>query len=226
MFVGVPAQRYINAAVQDHNNDRVAEANPKHTFRPTKFDTTSGHLDLARSNLVRYGLRWSADYLVQIDADVALETDWDAVLSFLAQDFSQGAGVVFSPTTSLDWRPQVHRRPTDPPLNDTAPFVCDSGAGGFMVLTRAVAEQLKVLGTSSYFYGTESGKREEQPLYCVNLPGTDSTDETNEDVSLMRNVRDSTGLDVVCDPRILTGHLKPTYRPSYRPRDKIPAGPL
>lgn len=202
---------------------RPAHEDPKGRYHLTaEEDTTSGHLDMARSNLIRKALAWSADWVGQCDADVWPEIDVFTCLRYLKEDFDHGAGIVFSPTTSVDWKPQFFPMEggvtAEDPRSRTTPFACRAGAGGFLWMTREVASSLRVLAEQTYFYGTASGAPEKVPLYCMN----DSKNDVNEDVSLMNNVRDSTGKLVVCDPRILTGTMKPEYRPSWRPVDKIP----
>lgn len=231
VFIGVPGTRDTNTSVWDHLGDTIdPDLWGKHRV---KFgaDSTSGHLDLARSNLLRKGRAWVRDpegYVAQKDGDVIVETPFPDLMTYLAEDFRDGAGIVFSPTTSLDWRPQFTPLPgelmTEQP-ND-APFPCHAGAGGFMVLAAGVVEKLKEVGWTNYVYGTESGTPERVSLLCVNRPGLGDVPGIDEDHSLMRNVADSTDLAVVCDPRILTGHLKPVYRPSWRPRHLIPKGAI
>lgn len=94
-----------------------------------------------------------------------------------------------------------------------------------MVMTRDVAERLKIVAWNSYGYGpgTDETGILEVGLLCSNNNAAEKGQATrSEDTSLMRNVEDSTGKFVVCDPRILTGHYKPHYRPSWRPEEFIP----
>lgn len=230
VFIGVPGQKYTPTSCWDHLGETFLDPDlwGKHQVT-VRANPTSGHLDMARTMLIRQGITWRANYIAQKDSDVVIETPFLEVMSYLAQDFSHGAGIVFSPTTSIDWKAQFHPLPGHPQsdASNTAPFECDSGAGGFMVMTREVAERLTVLGTDRTYFGTADGLPEDIGLLCINRPSTDpDTPSVSEDVSLMRNVRDSTGLKVVCDPRILTGHLQPIYRPSMRPIAKLPPGSL
>ena len=230
VFIGRPCQKYIESSVDDFLLDRILDPDTwgKHRFK-ARNNPTSGHLDMARSVLIRQGLDWHADYIGQMDADVVVETETPIWMSYVAQDFANGAGLVFSPTTSIDWKAQFHPMVghSQSEATQNAPFECDSGAGGFMVMTSEVARKLKVLGTGQYAYGGEENAPGTEPLYCVNRPALPTGEEgVSEDVSLMRNVRESTGLKVVCDPRILTGHLQPIYRPSWRPIDKVRPGAL
>lgn len=228
VFIGVPGQKHTLTAVWDDLGECFANPDNwgKHKVA-FRANSTSGHLDMARTMLLRQGLAWRADYIAQKDADVVVENSFLETMSFLAQDFSQGAGLVFSPTTAMDWRAQFTPLPghSQSEYDMRSPFEAESGAGGFMVMTAEVVAKLKVLGVDHYSFGTESGHAEPIGLLCVNRPAfAPGESSVSEDVSLMRNVRDSTGLKVVCDPRILTAHLPPAYRPSARPVEKIPPG--
>ncbi len=230
VFIGIPGQKHTNTAVWDHLLDQLLDPDSwgKHQFK-ARANPTSGHLDMARTVLLRQGLDWRADYIAQKDADVILEIPTGELMSYLAQDFGAGAGIVFSPTTSIDWKAQFHPFIGKSQAEESydRPFECDSGAGGFMVTTADVVRKLKTVGIGSYSYGNQSGRMEYTDLLCVNIPRNicskcgEVTEGVSEDCSLMRNVRESTGLKVVCDPRILTGHLQPIYRPSWRPPEKL-----
>src|SRR5208282_3653859 len=189
----------------------------KHTVR-WDLDTTYG-VDCSRSRLLKRAMAWGPDVLLMIDSDVVPRLHWRETLSVISQAFSRGFGLVISPTISITgqilvWAPK-HQTPYGNPLDIPVGNAFEIGWGGlgFAAFKGNVLSKLKVLKTQTFVNGPP------EPLYCIYTSGG-----SGEDHSLCDNFRDSTGLKVGADTRLLTDHFKLFGRPSWRGTDLMPRG--
>ena len=189
----------------------------KHQVR-WDMDTTYG-VDCGRSRLLNRAIKWAPDLVLMVDSDVVPKTPWRETLSIISQAWSRGFGLLVCPTISVSgqilvWAPKhqtPYGKPTDIPIGSA--FEIGWGALGFAAFKGDVLNKLKVLKSQTFVNGPP------EPLYCIYTSGG-----SGEDHSLCDNFRDSTGLKVGADTRLLADHFKLFGRPSWRGPNLMPQG--
>ena len=208
VYIGTPIRRFD--CVEPHR-DVLKWARGMSAKHEVEYGLSCTYgVDSARSQLIEDAKAWGAERMLMIDSDVVPRTPWAEVFSYASQAFSRGYAAVLSPTLSssnqiLVWAPEGDRpygSPLDIPTN--AIFPISWGGLGFVVIDGAVLPRLKVLREQRFVNGPPA------KLYCVYESGGDG-----EDLSLCRNIRQSTGLKIGGDCRIKTGHQKLSERPSW-----------
>lgn len=178
------------------------------------LDTKHG-VDVARSRLIEIAremthTHWVPEVFIMLDTDMICELPFDTVMSYVAQDFARGYGVVGSPAMSHDGQISVMAPDGAKPFLDARSipsddvFEVDWVNVGLSFWNVEDLLKLKPLAAAKHIDGDPT------PMYCLSTP------DVGEDVSLCRNFRQSTGKKVGADPRIPSLHFKWAGRPSWR----------
>lgn len=199
VLIGIPMRRIDDVECIREIVRWASEDDDRHYIRFC-ISTPYG-IDYARSQLIEAAMRWGADDLIMVDSDITPAVPFGPALSYAHQAFSRGYGMVISPTISSDAKllvqpPEGHY--TTP--RDIHDGLSEIGWGGLGLayFDGGILHQLAVLGYQLAVNGPEGG----EPLYCT------YSGKEGEDMTLCRNVRDSTGRKVGVDTRIATDHWK------------------